>query len=174
MTILIIGAGLAGLSLARTLQKHKIPFRIFDQASSNRFQGFGLTLHEHTISVLLELLETDDPTLRRLVSVNRRTGYMPQSLCDAATGKEFNDRSEAAFNAEKFKDFRTNRERLWAMVRGRIEVEFSHKLVDMQQHNDVITAEFANGKKVEGSLLVAADGIHSFSKSHRCFATFEP
>lgn len=162
--ILIIGAGLAGLSLARILQKHGRPFRIFDQAPSNRFQGFGLTLHADTISILLDMLEIDEPTLRRLVSVNRKTGYMPQSLCDAETGELYNDRSPAALNAAELKDFRTNRERLWTTIRGNLEIKFSHKLVDVQRRGDGVVVEFANGDRAHGSLLVAADGVHSFSK----------
>lgn len=90
---------------------------------------------------------------------------MPQSLCDAVTGKLYNDRSEATFNAAEQQDFRTNRERLWKTIRGDVDVEFSHKLVDVQQCGDGVVIEFANGHRANGSLLVAADGVHSFGEA---------
>lgn len=45
--ILIIGAGVVGLTLAQGCREAGIPFRIFEQheASSERSQGWGLTLH---------------------------------------------------------------------------------------------------------------------------------
>jgi 2-polyprenyl-6-methoxyphenol hydroxylase-like FAD-dependent oxidoreductase len=45
--ILIIGAGVVGLTLAQGLRAAGIPFQIFEQLeeSSERSQGWGLTLH---------------------------------------------------------------------------------------------------------------------------------
>jgi 2-polyprenyl-6-methoxyphenol hydroxylase-like FAD-dependent oxidoreductase len=45
--VLIIGAGVVGLTLAQGCREAGIPFRIFEQqeASTERSQGWGLTLH---------------------------------------------------------------------------------------------------------------------------------
>lgn len=45
--ILIVGAGISGLSLAQYLRKSGIPFRIFDRDESivSRTGGWGLTFH---------------------------------------------------------------------------------------------------------------------------------
>ena len=45
--VLIIGAGVAGLTIAQGCREAGIPFQIFEQhdASSERSQGWGLTLH---------------------------------------------------------------------------------------------------------------------------------
>ncbi|KAK4501620.1 hypothetical protein PRZ48_007429 [Zasmidium cellare] len=158
--ILIIGAGLAGLSLARTLRKSGIPYRIFDQAASDRYQGYGLSLHAETMPNLLEMLELDEKTLRDQISVNKETPFLPQSLCDAVTGEAYGS-TAAAFHAAEHRSFRTNRERLWKTIRGDVVVEYGCKLVKIEHHEHKVVAKFANGKKVEGSLLVAADGVHS-------------
>jgi cation diffusion facilitator CzcD-associated flavoprotein CzcO len=47
--IIIIGAGLSGLSFARYLQTHQIPFRIFDRADEQKPQGYGLTMRQETV-----------------------------------------------------------------------------------------------------------------------------
>jgi 2-polyprenyl-6-methoxyphenol hydroxylase-like FAD-dependent oxidoreductase len=45
--VLIIGAGVVGLTLAQGCREAGIPFQIFEQqeASTERSQGWGLTLH---------------------------------------------------------------------------------------------------------------------------------
>jgi 2-polyprenyl-6-methoxyphenol hydroxylase-like FAD-dependent oxidoreductase len=45
--VLIIGAGVVGLTLAQGLRQAGIPFQIFErqEASSERSQGWGLSLH---------------------------------------------------------------------------------------------------------------------------------
>lgn len=47
LPILIVGAGISGLSLAQYLKKSGIPFRIFDRDASivSRTGGWGLTFH---------------------------------------------------------------------------------------------------------------------------------
>jgi len=49
MHVLIIGAGLGGLSLAQSLQKQGISFEIFERdADENaRFQGWAIALHSY-------------------------------------------------------------------------------------------------------------------------------
>lgn len=47
LPILIVGAGISGLSLAQYLRKSGVPFRIFDRDASivSRTGGWGLTFH---------------------------------------------------------------------------------------------------------------------------------
>lgn len=47
LPILVVGAGISGLSLAQYLRKSGIPFRIFDRDASiaSRTGGWGLTFH---------------------------------------------------------------------------------------------------------------------------------
>ena len=48
LPVLIIGSGLGGLTLAHSLQKHNIPYRVFerDPADSQRAQGYRIGLDE--------------------------------------------------------------------------------------------------------------------------------
>jgi 2-polyprenyl-6-methoxyphenol hydroxylase-like FAD-dependent oxidoreductase len=72
--IIIIGAGISGITLARYLLDHNIPFRIFDQSPAEKPQGFGLTLREGTFTKLFEALDTTEDLFRRAVSVDRKQG----------------------------------------------------------------------------------------------------
>jgi protoporphyrinogen oxidase len=43
--LLIIGAGIVGLTLAQGCREAKIPFEIYEQDATERSQGWGLSLH---------------------------------------------------------------------------------------------------------------------------------
>lgn len=49
MHVLIIGAGIGGLSLAQTLRKQKLSFEVFerDENADARFQGWAIALHSY-------------------------------------------------------------------------------------------------------------------------------
>ncbi|EAT81400.1 hypothetical protein SNOG_10901 [Parastagonospora nodorum SN15] len=49
MHVLIVGAGLGGLSLAQNLRKRGISFEIFERESeaNARWQGWAITLHSY-------------------------------------------------------------------------------------------------------------------------------
>ena len=42
-----------------------------------------------------------------------------------------------------------------------VRVVFGHQLVSFEQHEDSVTARFANGETDTGSFLVGCDGLHS-------------
>src|ERR1700753_1898995 len=113
--ILIIGAGISGIALARFLLNHHIPFRIFEQAPAERPQGFGITLREATFPKLFELLDTDESTFRKEVAVDRKYGSYASFATSILTGERF---SVGSFRAGYSKDFRANRERLRTVIRG--------------------------------------------------------
>ncbi|KAF2103096.1 FAD/NAD(P)-binding domain-containing protein [Rhizodiscina lignyota] len=157
--ILIVGAGISGITLARHLLNHNVQFRIFDQSLAERPQGFGLTIREATIPKLLELVGIDEIHFRKAVAVDRNHGSYSSFLTNLVTGEHY---GAGAYSSGYSKDFRSNRERLRKMIQGDVKVEFGFKLVNFEMHRTGVTAEFANGIKVEGTLLVAADGVHSF------------
>lgn len=52
MHVLIIGAGLGGLSLAQSLRKQEISFEIFERDADEdaRFQGWAIALHSYMLT----------------------------------------------------------------------------------------------------------------------------
>ncbi|KAJ4349756.1 uncharacterized protein N0V89_008374 [Didymosphaeria variabile] len=163
--ILIIGAGMAGVTLARYLSSRNIPFRVFDQQAEFKNQGFGLTLRGDTISKLLPLLSLKEQELGPAVAVDRKTGKTNAFLVNVVTGERF---AAASFKeGASTRDFRTNRERLRGVIMGDVagSVEYGCKLVSFMLTTSGVRVVFENGVDVEGSVLVAADGVHSFIRS---------
>lgn len=157
--ILIVGAGVAGVTLARYLNDNDIPFRIFEQQTKYKSQGFGLTLREDTCKKLLPLLGLEQQDFRTRVAVDRKQGLSSPFLVNITTGERFGAGSFKAGYATQ--DFRSNRERLRGIILGEVKVEYGHRLKSFASTSSGVEVLFENGLKVKGDILVAADGVHS-------------
>ncbi|KAL4880800.1 hypothetical protein BJY04DRAFT_218953 [Aspergillus karnatakaensis] len=178
--ILIIGAGIAGLTTARLLTNASIPNIVFDTAFPTQPQGYAISLRKFGFSALLKALgDLPLSALTKGVAPDRLiggTGWIDQSLRNNQTGEVIvmppgEDRRDPSI-------LRANREALrsWIADCGEEEVDirYGHRLVDLSFSDSdagsdepgsgsasVVTATFANGTVYKGSLLIAADGVHS-------------
>lgn len=167
--VLIIGAGIAGLTLARTLRTHNIPSPVFNASASSRRQGFGITLR----SWAYDRLQTDNMKLIEAAAVDGKMGgkgFISTDLIDIESGKVLSipgprvNAEEAA--AKPQEHFRANRFRLREFLRDGIDVHWEHKLISFGPGEDGkgVLAIFADKTQVAGSLLVGADGVFSTGK----------
>tara|TARA_R110002020_G_scaffold65998_11_gene173803 strand:+ start:1638 stop:2918 length:1281 start_codon:yes stop_codon:yes gene_type:complete len=164
MTILVAGAGIAGLTFALTCRQIGIPVRLFEQVDEIRPLGVGINLQPHAIRELMDLgLESwfDDIGIR-----TREVAYFSKHgrpIWSEPRGLE------AGYNWPQLSVHRgklqlmlmqTVRERLGA---GAIETGW--KATSYSQGSDGVSLNLVNRKgetrTERGSLLVAADGIHS-------------
>ncbi|KAE8452095.1 hypothetical protein EG329_002261 [Mollisiaceae sp. DMI_Dod_QoI] len=164
--VLIIGAGLAGLSLAKVLRRHGIPAVVFESSSSDRTQGYGITIRQFAYDPLLKELGRSPEELKRASATDKEaggTGMIDSSLRDVYTGKILVKAPPARKGAEEQEFYRANRNALRSWLGEGCDIHFNHKLVSfkMDKEAGTVTAEFQNGKSAAGCLLVAADGIHS-------------
>lgn len=163
--IIIVGAGMAGVTLARSLASRDIPFRIFDQQAEYKNQGFGLTLRADTTQKLLPLLGLEEQAFGTSVAVDRRMGKTNTFLVDLESGARF---AAASFKeGASTRDWRTNRERLRRIILGGVagRVEYGCKMASFASTSTGVKVVFENGMEVEGTVLVAADGVHSSIRS---------
>lgn len=121
LPILIIGAGITGLTLAQSLRKQGIPFRIFDRDASltSRPGGWGLTI-SWADSLLGTLLPPDIVQKLEESHVTREaleTGdYGRFTLFDLSTGV-------AKYNVPAAKRMRFGRARLREILALGVDVE---------------------------------------------------
>ena len=121
LPIIIVGAGISGLTLAQYLHKMEIPFRIFerDTSISSRGSGGGLTLH-WALPALRELLPP------KLESRLPETYVDKEAAAKGDTGKYqfFDLRSgKALFSVPASERIRVSRGRLRNLMTTDIDVE---------------------------------------------------
>ncbi|KAJ5248617.1 hypothetical protein N7468_000068, partial [Penicillium chermesinum] len=157
--VLIIGAGISGLILAQHLQRHGVPFQIFDRDSAldARSGGWGLTLH-WSLPALRELLPED--LVRRFSDtfVNKDAA----ARGDVGRFQFFNLKTgEALYSVPAAERIRVNRGRLRELLTSGLDVQWNKTLQSIDSAADSVTAHFDDGTAASGRLLVACDGARS-------------
>lgn len=163
--VLIIGAGVVGLTLAHGLKKANIPFEIYerDENIDARGQGWAITLH-WVLQYLREVV--DEETFAGLDDVQ----------VDPETGR--NDTGNFIFINLKTKEpkfyipptarRRVNREKLRRLLLKNVaeNVHWDKQLTDVQVSDNGVKATFADGSTAEGKMLIGAEGSNSQTRKY--------
>ncbi|GHO59957.1 FAD-dependent monooxygenase [Ktedonobacter robiniae] len=157
--ILIIGAGIGGLATALALQQAGFAVQIFERTKEIRESGSGLTLWANAVRVLQELGLADlvqqlaqqpAPTRAGFYTMRgKQLVHLPQRTVEEQCGGPTIAIHRAEFQAAL-------RERL---APGTLVLD--KQLIDLEQDTTGVTACFARGERVRGSLVIGADGIRS-------------
>ena len=163
MTVLIAGAGIAGLSLGLTLHQIGVPFRIFEVVPAIRPLGVGINLQPNAVRELFDMgLERD---LDEIGVRTRSYGFYSK------TGREIWTEPRGMWAGYNWPQF--------SVHRGKLQMLLNDRLVERAGPDCLVTHHRATGFRntrdgavlsvngpdgavdVEGSLVIAADGIHS-------------
>ncbi|XVQ06188.1 FAD-dependent oxidoreductase [Spirillospora sp. CA-255316] len=157
-TALIIGGGVAGPASAMALQKagyEPVVFEAYDRGAEGVGTNLVLAVNGHTALHELGITTAldkgfDIPRNRYFMGNGRSLSLVPNGK--AGPGGIV---SRAVRRADLYVALRDE-----AISRG-IPFEFGMRLVDAEHTPDGVVAHFENGQKVEGDLLIGADGLHS-------------
>jgi 2-polyprenyl-6-methoxyphenol hydroxylase-like FAD-dependent oxidoreductase len=167
--VIIIGAGIAGLSLGQGLKKAGVALSIFerDVNAFARPQGYRLRINSVGTCALRDtLLSPSMWSLFQDTAAKTDLGFsyldpLSGSLTSRFVGHNPNLPGPAPDPAETFTCDRTTlRATLMYGLEDSITYgkEFSHYVV---LHDGTVDVKFTDGFSVKGSLLVGADGVHS-------------
>lgn len=163
--VLIIGAGISGLSTARLLTQHNVPVIVFEQSSPERNQGYSITVRDWAFKPLLsDLGDSCVSDLERAVAVDRSLGgcgWIDLTLRDNSTGVTLLAPGPPKSGETEQALFRANRTALRSWLSEGIDLRYEHKLTSLKGKAGDVKAVFESGAEVEGSLIVGADGLHS-------------
>ena len=163
MTVLIAGAGIAGLTMGLTLHQMGVEFRIYESVHDIKPLGVGINIQPNAVRELFELgLEG---TLERIGVKTKEYGFFTK------TGLEIWTEPRGLQAGYRWPQYSLHRGRLQmellaAMLEraGPDVVVTSHRALGYQNRgNKVALLTESNGvsTSIEGDLLVAADGINS-------------
>ncbi|MGB3447286.1 MAG: flavin-dependent oxidoreductase [Xanthobacteraceae bacterium] len=166
MTVLIAGGGIGGLTLALSMHQIGVPCRVFESVSELKPLGVGINVLPHAVRELIEL-----GLLDKLDSIGVRTKEL---AFFSKHGKPIWSEPRGLEAGYKWPQFSVHRGQLQQILLdttierlGADNVLTSHHLTDWGETPDGIRANFidrATGQSAgshNGSLLIAADGIHS-------------
>jgi FAD-dependent urate hydroxylase len=169
LKVIVIGAGIGGLTTGVALQQAGYQVEIYDRVSELRPAGAGISLWSNGVKVLNRLGLGD-----RLAKVG---GMMDRMQYRSHTDELLNDISLRslieAVGQRPYPVARTDLQQL--LLEGFTgTLQLNAKCVAVESNGQQVTAIFANGHRATGDLLIAADGIRSTLRSGVLGAEIQP
>lgn len=151
--IIIIGAGIGGLTAALALRQASFDVEVFERATELREIGAGIGLSPNSVRVLKRMglmsqVVGQGTVIEAGVTYNASgniIGRMPMNLAEVpAVCLHRADLQQVLFSALPPDD-----------------VHFGEQFVEFKQTGDGVTARFASGRTALGEALIGADGLRS-------------
>ncbi|KAK6846368.1 monooxygenase [Apiospora arundinis] len=160
--VLILGAGLGGLSLAQALRKRGISFEIFerDRHDLERLQGWTVSVHS-MVEDMRESVADDMPPFKmvdHLDSVNVPCEFAYYNPDSTAKMGYRDDGSQTYMWA--------NRSTLRQWLSTHVNIQYDKQAVRIEEGEKTVTVHFKDGSSATGDILVGAEGVHSMTRKH--------
>ncbi|KAK8013894.1 FAD-dependent monooxygenase [Apiospora arundinis] len=160
--VLILGAGLGGLSLAQALRKRGISFEIFerDRHDLERLQGWTVSVHS-MVEDMKESVADDMPPFKmvdHLDSVDVPCEFAYYNPDSTAKMGYRDDGSQTYMWA--------NRSTLRQWLSTHVNIQYDKQAVRIEEGEKTITVHFKDGSSATGDILVGAEGVHSMTRKH--------
>jgi salicylate hydroxylase len=159
LRVIVIGAGIGGLSAALTLRRAGLDVRVFEQAAELREVGAGIQISPNASRILYRLA-LEQPMLR--------AGVRPYAVIFRRwdDGRELArqplaDACERNFGAPYYNFHRADLLDLLSAAVPTGVLHLDHRCVGLTQHSDRVEVQFHNGATADADVVVGADGIHS-------------
>ena len=157
--IVIVGAGVGGLTLALLLRRQGITVEVLEQASELREVGAGIALASNATRVLQRLGLGDDlarlstePTA--LIHRDGRDGHL-------ISVHPMDGSYRRAFGAPFFGLHRVALQQLLADAWGPVHLHLDCRVEALTERGESIRVRCATGETFDADLAVGADGVHS-------------
>ncbi|WVW78457.1 hypothetical protein I302_100411 [Kwoniella bestiolae CBS 10118] len=162
--ILIAGAGLSSLLLARSLLRSHIPFQIFERDASLSFrgQGYRLRLSTEGLDAIEDVLGPDE--FGRFYDICGKTGGSGFTALNAITGEQVEHKVPEKLGSRDGLTIGIARGEMRKFFLEGSEdfVQFNKNVVDYEESPNGVKVIFGDGSRsVEGSMLIIGDGLKS-------------
>ncbi|KAG9071656.1 hypothetical protein KI688_005869 [Linnemannia hyalina] len=155
--VLIVGAGLAGLTLGMLLYKAGIPFEIYERAAKVKPLGSAMYFNCTTANLFKQCgIYEEFVALGKYVSSIK--------MCNENRELEFSVDFEGHEELYGANGYIVSRPLIYDLILRQIPEEHVHlgkKVLTMQQGGNGVLIRFSDGSEAEGDILVGADGAYS-------------
>lgn len=158
--ILIIGAGIGGLSTALALKKIGIHCTIYESAKEIKPVGAGIVLANNAMQVYDKL-----GIRNKIESAGRKISSI--KICDASLNTILNtdlDPFEKKYRVYNVAIHRAELQKILAEEFGYENIHLNKRVSKIEKDKTYIL-DFDDGSRVETEILIAADGIHSIVRN---------
>jgi tyrosinase len=153
--IVILGAGIAGLTLGRCLAQKGIPSVVYERTTCSPRHNYGITLREWAYIPLLRIFNLDDDTFRCRIAVDSR--------CRADASEVWQDASMQPNNSLTH-SFRVNRSKLERLLAEGQEIKWEYNLSHpevSQSGAGAVEIMFQESLSLASSFIVDTLGVGS-------------
>ena len=160
--ILIIGAGLGGLTAALALQKAGYPVSVYEQADELGEVGAGVTITPNGGHVLDHLLGHD--VMRHICNVPASGAIKHYKTGEIIVDTQRGDLPRQRYGADYCQAHRADLHSALVEAVSSGDPSAIHLdscFIGLEETDDGITASFENGQTATGTVLVGSDGIRS-------------
>ncbi|KAG0079271.1 hypothetical protein BGZ90_003109 [Linnemannia elongata] len=155
--VLIVGAGLAGLTLGMLLHKANIPFEIYERAAEVKPLGSAMAFSATTANLFKQCGIYDE-----FVSISKLSSVL--NVCNEQRESEY--KIDFRGHDEMFgaKGYIVTRPKLYDLLLRQVPQERIHlgkKILSMENGVNGVLIRCSDGSEAEGDILVGADGAYS-------------
>ncbi len=163
MEITIIGAGMGGLTTGIALKKFGHQVTIYEQAEQILPVGAAISLWSNGVKCLNYLGLTEQ--------VAKLGGQMDQlAYMDGLTGDTMTQFSLLPLIEEvgqrPYPVARADLQNMLMDEFGRENIQLGKKMLALQEQEDSVLVQFADGSEIKTELLIGADGTHSITRAY--------
>jgi 2-polyprenyl-6-methoxyphenol hydroxylase-like FAD-dependent oxidoreductase len=155
--ILIVGAGIGGLTTAIALRQANRDVEIFERAPELKEVGAGIALSPNAMR-LLKRLGLMQPILDRGTAINEVVSYTSDGRTISRLATNMTDVPSVCLH-------RADLQEVLFSALPRECVHFGEPFADFSQTTENVTARFASGRNATGDALIGADGLRSAVRS---------
>lgn len=170
LKVVIIGAGIGGLTAGIALRQRGYQVEIYDKVSELRPAGAAISLWSNGVKVLNWLGLGD--ALARIGGQMNRMEYRSQ------TGEVYSEVNlfplMERVGQRPYPVSRTDLQQLLLEAFGQDDVQLKSKCVAVEQTPESVTAIFEDGHRATGDVLIGADGVHSILREEVVGRPVEP
>ncbi|MBF7686222.1 FAD-dependent urate hydroxylase HpxO [Acinetobacter sp. B10A] len=163
MKVVIIGAGMAGLTVGIALKKFGHDVSIYEQTQQILPVGAAISLWSNGVKCMNYLGLTDK--IQRIGGQMDNLAYVDGHTGDTLTAFSL-DPLVKAVGQKPYPVSRAELQNLLMDEFGREHIHLGKRMTALSQQGDHVHVEFADGTQLQTPLLIGADGTHSMTRAY--------